>query len=174
MDPFQVLGIPPEFDVDLADLERRHRELSRALHPDRHLDKTPAERRHVLGRAIETNEALRTLKDPVRRAEALLCLRGQDVPEGQEPKASPELLMEMMEQREALSEARATRDKPTVSRLVAAITARQASTLAALSLAFARAEQDGDGASIVPLLGELRYLARFLDEASAVEDDLGA
>ncbi len=67
-DPFDTLGVEPRFDLDLAALERRHRDLSRALHPDRYAGAPAAERRLALGRAIDANEALRVLKDPIRRA----------------------------------------------------------------------------------------------------------
>ena len=32
--PFALLGLEPAFDLDVTALERTHRELSRALHPD--------------------------------------------------------------------------------------------------------------------------------------------
>ena len=35
MDPFATLGIARTFDVNLPALEKTHRELARALHPDR-------------------------------------------------------------------------------------------------------------------------------------------
>ena len=35
MDPFATLGAPRRFDLDLTALEKTHRELSRALHPDK-------------------------------------------------------------------------------------------------------------------------------------------
>ena len=37
VDPFATLGVPRRFDVDLAAVEKTHRELSRALHPDRYV-----------------------------------------------------------------------------------------------------------------------------------------
>ncbi len=43
----------------------------------------------ALGRAIEVNEAFRILKDPVRRAEALLALHGVQSGEGKEPPRRP-------------------------------------------------------------------------------------
>ncbi|MEZ4220922.1 MAG: Fe-S protein assembly co-chaperone HscB [Polyangiaceae bacterium] len=168
-DPFALLGLEPRFDLDMAELGARHRELSRALHPDRHAGKTPAERRHALGKAIEVNEAFRTLKDPVSRAQAVLSSAGQSL-EGQEPKPSPELLMDMMEQREALSEARQQRDAAALERLTARIEARRSEVIAGLTEAFA---QSGDLRSrVVPLLGELRYYARFLEEAGAIADEI--
>ena len=97
VDPFDILGIAPTFDVDLAVLEQRYRDLSRVLHPDKHVGSGPSERRLALGKAVEVNEAWRLLRDPLRRAEALFRRAGVDIREGTEPKADPAFLMEMMD-----------------------------------------------------------------------------
>jgi molecular chaperone HscB len=171
VDPFDTLGIAPAFDLDLAAVEKRYRELARVLHPDRHLGGAPAERRMALGKAVEVNEAWRLLRDPIRRAEALLRRRGVTVEEGKEPKAEPAFLMEMMEQREALSEAKASGDPEAVKRLGNAIYERQKSVTARIATAFAGgAGANGALDQVLSLLGELRYYRRFLDEVSAIED----
>jgi molecular chaperone HscB len=175
-DPFATLGLEPRFHLDRPALEQRHRELSKALHPDRYSGAPAAERRMSLSRAIDVNEAFRVLKDPVRRAEALLQRAGAPVGETSEPKAAPALLMEMMEVREELAEAGRARDLPRVARLGEAMRAREAQILQRLGEAF-----DGAGgeprpasrpAEILPVLGELRYIRRFLDEVSAIEEEL--
>ncbi len=51
LDPFAVLGLPRAFDVDLRSAEKAHRELSRALHPDRYASAGASERREALGKA---------------------------------------------------------------------------------------------------------------------------
>ncbi len=71
-DYFSVLGVPRQFDVDVGALERRYRELTRKLHPDRFARADARARRASLGRSVQLNEAWRALKDPVRRAEYLL------------------------------------------------------------------------------------------------------
>src|SRR5690242_13592019 len=109
-DPFATLGVEARFDLDPRALERRHRDLSRALHPDRYTGAGSAERRIALSRAIDVNEAFRALKDPIRRAEALIRRAGVAVGETAEPRPPPALLMEMMEAREELSEAARARD----------------------------------------------------------------
>jgi molecular chaperone HscB len=170
MDPFATLGIPREFDVDLAVAEKRHRELSRALHPDRFVGTAPSERRAALGKAVEVNEAWRVVRDPIRRAEALLKLSGVSVGEGQEPKADPEFLMEMLELREALAEARQARDLSAVRRMARAIEERAAEVERRLGEGFAQ----GHAAQLVARVGELRFFRRFLEEVSAIEDELAA
>ncbi len=168
-DPFETLGIEPSFDLDLSAVERRHRELSKTLHPDRYVGRPAAERRQALGRAIEVNAAWRALKDPVRRAEALLARHGIPVGETEEPRANPELLMQMMELRESLSEARQQKDLRTVAALAARVGAEEERVRAALSARFSAATADEE---LVRLLGELRYYRRFLEEAAAIEDEL--
>src|SRR5258708_37188915 len=104
MDPFATLGMARGFEIDLGAAERRHRELSRALHPDKFVRAGPSERRAALAKAVEVNEAWRIMRDPIRRAEALLRLGGVEAGEGKEPSPEPDFLMEMLERREALSD----------------------------------------------------------------------
>lgn len=172
-DPFEALGIPAVFDIDVPAVERHVRELSRVLHPDRHVTKTAAERRIALGKAIEVNEAFRVVRDPIRRAEALLRRAGVVVAEGTEPKASPAFLMDVMERREALAEARRGRDLARLERLAGEVRELENSAMKRLSAGFAGMGNDAEKArELVPLLGELRYYRRFFDEVSAIEDEL--
>jgi molecular chaperone HscB len=176
VDPFEILGIAPAFDVDMVALEKRHRDLSRVLHPDKHVTSSPAERRMSLSRAVEVNEAFRLVRDPIRRAEALLQRRGVEVKEGAEPKADPEFLLEMMELREALSAAKAGRDRASIERLSVLVRGKQQKALAKLGAGFAQTSEPGSSSGngtlkeLVPILGELRYYRRFLDEVSAIDE----
>lgn len=167
-DPFATLGVEPRFDLDADALASRHRELSKALHPDRYASAPAAERRMALGRAIEVNEAYRALRDPVRRAEAVARHLGLPVGETSEPKPSPALLMEMMEAREELAEATRSKDASRVVGLGDAMRARERGLTASIARAFASDERD----AVLPLLGELRYVRRFLDEVAAFEETL--
>jgi molecular chaperone HscB len=168
LDPFDTLGLQPSFDIDERRVEQRYRELSRLLHPDKYVGKSAAERRMALGKAVAVNEAIRLLRDPIARALSLLARRGVEANEGGEPKADPGFLMQMMEAREALAEARASRDAPGVKKLAAEVEEKRKQALAGLSRAFAT---ERPGAPALALVGELRYYRRFLDEVSAIEDD---
>ena len=173
MDPFQTFGIEPRFDVDLQSLEQRHRDLSRTLHPDRYSGAPGAERRLALSRAIEVNEAMRVLRDPIRRAEALLQRAGVAVGETSAPKSSSSLLMEMMEAREELGEAHKKKDLARVTGLGQSMKSREQHAITALTETFRAAAGDPEKlAGATAALGELRYVRRFLDEVSAIEEDL--
>lgn len=170
-DPFETLGFEPVFDLDPALLERRHRELSRALHPDRYAGRPASERREALGRAIVVNQAFRALKDPIARAEALLARHGKVVEEKGGQPADPMVLMEVLERREALGDAKRARDLDGVRRLAGDVRERERTTLDAIRRGLGATPPDLELAE--KALGELRYHRRFLDEVSAIEDELG-
>ena len=170
VDPFATLGLPRRYDVDLPAVEKTHRELSRALHPDRFVNAGASERRDALSKAVEVNEAWRIVRDPIRRAEALLELAGAAVGEERASATDPEFLMEMLEQREALAEAKQAKDLARIQEMAKAIEGRSRAVEQVLADGFAR----GEAASLVPRLGELRFYRRFLDEVSAIEDELAA
>ena len=170
-DPFATLGIARRYDLDLRALEKTHRELSRVLHPDRYAGTGASERRHALSFAVEVNDAWRILRDPVRRAEALFRLAGVAVGETNEPKSNAGFLVDIMEQREVLEDAKSAKDRGAVEALAEAIAERARMSEAALADMFARA--DGDRALLeekLGMLGELRFYRRFLEEVSAIED----
>ena len=199
-DAFEIFEFEPRFDLDLADLAARHKEMSLALHPDRFAGRSAAERRTALSKAIEVNEAKRRLSDPVQRAEVLLARLAAPTGEGREPPAAPELLMEMMERREALREAALRRDKGAVERLCQLVKADEERTLFQMKelfrIAFSTATQAtgarsgaevaegaaeaatqspdvaADRKKLLSSLGALRYYRRFFDEAGAALDEL--
>jgi molecular chaperone HscB len=184
MDPFATLGASRRYDLDLAALEKTHRELSRALHPDKFAQTGASERRAALEQAANVNEAWRILRDPIRRAEALFILEGFAIGETNEPTASPAFLMEVMEDREALAEARAAKDLDKVRKLAAGIARRAKVVEEELTKGFAAGAQAvqnpvhqearplrDDLAKLLPVLGELRFYRRFLDEAEAIEEE---
>src|SRR5262249_30286521 len=144
---------------------------SRALHPDRYSGAPAAERRMALSRAIEVNEAWRALKDPIRRAEALFQHIGIPSGETAEPNPSTDLLMEMMQAREELSEAGRRKARAAVHELATKMQFRLDEVLKALTGGLARANGDaGQARKLLHHLGELRYLRRFLDEVAAIEE----
>jgi molecular chaperone HscB len=87
-------------------LERSYREIQSRVHPDRFAHAGEAERRASLQWTTRVNEAYRTLKDPVQRAKHLLELHGVDVAFETNTAMPPDFLMQQLELREALEEAK--------------------------------------------------------------------
>jgi len=168
--PFEVLGVPVLFALDESELEKRHRDLSKALHPDRYAGRPSSERREALSRAISINEAFRKLRDPISRAEALLVQLGREVTETNQPAPPPALLMQVMEQREALLLARRAGDRAGVESIAAHASGRAEEAGERMADAFS--EDPIPVEQVLQLLGELRYLRRLKQEAGAALDEL--
>ncbi len=110
-DYFAFLGLPRKLSVDVVDLDRRLRTLSRQFHPDYYYNATPSERVASLERASYLNDAYRTLRDPGLRVEYLLEIEGVPVRKrsgspGGVPAALLEEVFELNEEIDAIREAR--------------------------------------------------------------------
>jgi len=179
--PFETLGLAPSFALDPAALEQRQRDLNRAVHPDRHAGKSPGARRQALSQTMDVNLAYRTLRDPASRAEALFELLGAGSPRPS-TLSDPALLLDMMEQREALEQARGAQDLERLHAIGKSMAAREQQLHQALERAFApllsgaagARQTDGNEAGLAEarrLLAELRYVRRFAEEIAAFEDE---
>lgn len=104
---FELFQLPVSFQIDPADLAARHRAVIARVHPDQFANKSAVEQRMALQWATFANEAFDTLKSPVNRAQYLLQLHAPELTE-QEARVPlpPAFLMQQMEWREALDEAR--------------------------------------------------------------------
>ena len=105
-DYYQLFGIPRTFNLSLDELQKRFYELSRQLHPDRFMQRPETERQQALDKSSELNDAYRTLKDPIKRAQYLLREEGFDIGEQRSKDVPPELLEEVFELNMALEEMR--------------------------------------------------------------------
>jgi len=108
---FELFGLSVTFDLDVSDLAARYRDLQRRFHPDRFATASEPERRLSLQLTAQINAAFQTLKDPVARARYLLGLQGVDTGEETDTAMDSAFLMEQMELRELLAEARDAADR---------------------------------------------------------------
>ncbi len=158
---FTLLGLPPSFEIDVGELERAYFEKSKELHPDRYASAPASERVAALSRSRALNDAYQTLKKPVARAEYLLAVHGVTI--GDNERLDPTFLMEILELREELAEARAAGRISEVEAKQGAMLARKKAVLAELPALF----RANDLAAIKERLIVLRYLDRYLDECDA-------
>jgi molecular chaperone HscB len=169
-DHFVVLGVARRYDLDLGEVEARYKELSRQVHPDRFAKADPRARRASLQRTVQLNEAWRTLKDPVRRAEYLLAHAGVELGAQEAP---PPLLMEILELREELGEARLAGDEAKVQRMAEAMRRRAGESMGAIGAGL-QAGTPERLQEVARALVALRYYRRFLDEVVAHEETVAA
>lgn len=134
-DPFALLGLDRTFDIDEKELEAAYRGLQRELHPDKFAasggDRVVAAAEEA-SRAV--NLAVGALRDPLKRAEALLGLIGGD--ETGSNATSPALLMEVMELDEE-AEAAASKGVDALTDMHDRLNGRVSTEVSALSAAFA-------------------------------------
>jgi molecular chaperone HscB len=103
---YDFFGLEHRLDLDLKDLEKRFYALSRQYHPDRFTLKRREEQQYALDATSILNDAYRTLRDPLARAEYLLKENGFDIGEQGTKNVPPELLEEVFELNMALEELR--------------------------------------------------------------------
>lgn len=105
-DFFSLFQLPRLFRLNAADLDTRYREIQSQVHPDRFAHAGEAERRLSMQWATRANEAYQTLKRPLERAKYLLHLAGHDIQAESNTAMPADFLMEQMEWREAVAEAK--------------------------------------------------------------------
>ena len=162
---FELLGLTPAYGVDPARLEQRYRELQSRVHPDRFAAAPESERRVAMQWATRANEAYRTLRDPVHRARYLLGLKGFDTGEESNTAMPPDFLMQQMEWREAVAEARVAKDAEALRSLQADLHHHRAEMLRMLARAIDVDSNYDAGCSLVRKLRFLEKLEEEIEEA---------
>jgi molecular chaperone HscB len=158
---YQALGLEPKLALDPDELRRRFYERSRETHPD--LVGSHAAGLGAEDRMAQLNDAFRTLRNPVQRAEYFLSERGiqfsKDVP--------PELLEEVFELNMALEELRSG-DESARGQLDSArekFAGMQAEIDSGLAVLFTRHDAADDPATLNEILASLnrrRYISNLL------------
>ncbi len=105
-DFFSLFELPRAFRLSVSELDSRYRDVQAQVHPDRFAHASEAERRLSMQWATHANEAYSTLKKPLERAKYLLHLAGHDLQAESNTSMPADFLMEQMEWREAVAEAR--------------------------------------------------------------------
>jgi len=99
---YKAFDLDPALNLDAEDLKKRFYERSRQWHPDKFSRASAAEQDKALEMTSTLNDAFRTLRDPVARAEYFLKESGIELSK----EAPPELLEEVFELNMALEELR--------------------------------------------------------------------
>jgi molecular chaperone HscB len=157
--------LPAQFDLDPAVIERAFFDKSKELHPDRFANAPAAERVAALSKTRALNDAYQTLKKPVPRAEYLLERAGVTI--GDNEQLDPTFLMEILELREELAEARVAKRTSEIEKLCGVMKTRRKAAVDSLATLFAK----NDLAAIKEQLIVLRYLDRYLEECDAALDE---
>ena len=106
---FDLFNLPVKFPIDLGALDAAYRDVQGQVHPDRFVNAAAAEKRVAMQWATRANEAYQTLKNPQKRAQYMCELHGIDLKTESNTAMPMAFLMQQMEWREALGDARAAK-----------------------------------------------------------------
>ena len=101
---YSCLGIEQKLALDTVELQKRFYEKSREWHPDRFARAPTTAQQEALEKTALLNDAFRTLRDPLARAEYVLKAHGFDIGEQGTKNVPPELLEEVFELNMALED----------------------------------------------------------------------
>jgi molecular chaperone HscB len=168
-DYYAVLGIPRGLNLSVDDIQQRYYALCRELHPDRFMQKPEAERQRALDMSSALNDAYRTLKDPIKRAQYLLGVEGFDIGEQRSKDVPAELLEEVFELNMALEEMRSGDDsaRPQIEqaeRNFAGMLAASDQELAALFAKYDASQSREVLAEIRNVLNRRKYIQNLVSE----------
>jgi molecular chaperone HscB len=114
---FDLFHLPISFQMDSAALDAAYRDVQREVHPDKFTTASDAEKRLAAQWATRANEAYQTLKSPLNRGRYFLKIHGIETEEESNTAMPLEFLMQQMEWREAVVEARASKDETKLDEL---------------------------------------------------------
>jgi molecular chaperone HscB len=162
---FELFGLPLRYRVDAAALEHAYRALQGDVHPDRHAAAGDAQKRIALQASARVNEAYRTLKDPVARAEYLLHVRGVDATSETDSRLEVAFLTRQLERREAADEAVDNHDAPALAALLEDVDADATQLRTAVEHAL-----DGEDLEVArSRVRELRFLSKLAEDLDAMQ-----
>jgi molecular chaperone HscB len=164
---FELFGVPAQFAQDRAVLDARWKELQREAHPDNFAAQGAAAQRVAMQWSVRINEAYQRLKSPLRRAGYLCELHGAPINAENNTAMPPAFLMQQMEWRESLDDAKTAGDFDEI-----ALQARQ-SMRELLSKIEQTMDVGHDFQAAAQQVRSLMFIERFAAEVDARADQLG-
>lgn len=168
---FELLGMAPAYQIDLTRLEQAYRDIQSQVHPDKFAHLNDVERRLSMQWSTQVNEAYQTLRQPLDRARYLLHLNGFELHEETNTAMSPAFLMQQMEWREAIGEARAARDIAELEHLSGKL---RADVLAQQRQLADLLDSDGNFEKAAGVVRELKFMEKLREEINYALEALDA
>lgn len=164
---FELFGIPMQFAQDRVQLDARWKELQREAHPDKFAAQGAAAQRVAMQWSVRINEAYQRLKNPLKRASYLCELHGAPINAENNTAMPPDFLMQQMEWREALDEAKTVQDLDEIA------SQSKSSGRKQLLKIERTLDVDKDFPAAVQQVRSLMFIERFTSEVDARIDLLG-
>lgn len=171
MDYYSVLGLQPALQLDGIALQKLFYSRSRELHPDRFARSPQDVQQRALEESSLLNDAYRTLREPISRAEYFLKQSGFDIGEQRSKDVPPELLEEVFELNMALEELRSGEEsaRPQLEAAKANFQQLQSGIDRELGQLFAVHDQSPAKENLIPIratLNRRRYIENLLRDVN--------
>ena len=154
---FDLFHLPQRFAIDQKALEQAFHSVQGQAHPDKFAHASDAEKRVAMQWATRANEAYQTLKNPLKRARYLCELHGVDLQTESNTAMAPAFLMQQMEWRETLDDAKAGKDIDALEQLNTELLTEKKAEIARIEALL----DAGDYAGAGKLVRQLMFLDKF-------------
>lgn len=165
---FALFDLPARFDIDPGALDRAYHQVQSQVHPDKFSTASDAEKRVAMQWATRANEAYQTLKSPLKRATYLCEMHGVDLQIESNTAMPRAFLMQQMEWREALDDARTARDIDALTALEGALAGSRRDSVAGIAGLLERGDYPAAGLEVRKLM----FTEKFGDEVAGTFDML--
>jgi len=167
---FELFQMPVMFEIDSQQLDAAYREIQGRVHPDKFVTATDAEKRVAMQWATRANEAYQTLKNPLKRAMYLCEMNGVDLATESNTNMPTAFLMQQIEWREALDEARDTKNQSALEQLENELIQKRGNLLSLVTNHLNAAQYNDAGEQV----RQLMFVEKFGDEVGRVFELLEA
>jgi molecular chaperone HscB len=164
---FEIFGLSPAFSIDRDALDVRWKELQREAHPDRFATADAQAQRQAMQWSVRINEAYQRLKDPLKRAAYLCELNGVPIQAENNTAMPGAFLMQQMQWREELEEARGADE---LERMADDVAQARRDMLQGLART---ADEQGDFAALAQQVRALMFVERFARDVENRLDQQG-
>jgi molecular chaperone HscB len=165
---FDLFGLPVGYEIDAARLDAAYREVQGRVHPDKFVNASDAEKRVAMQWATRANEAYQTLKAPHKRAAYLCELHGAPLQVESNTSMPGAFLMQQMEWREALADARAAKDVDAIEALEEEVKVSRKAQLDKIAVLL----NAQDYVNAAEGVRALMFIDKFIDELESALDSL--
>ena len=157
---FELFQLPVMFEIDAQQLDAAYREIQSRVHPDKFVTATDAEKRVAMQWATRANEAYQTLKSPLKRAMYLCEMNGVDLGTESNTAMPVSFLMQQIEWREALDEARNSKNQAALEQLESELLQSRSHLLSLIAHCLNAAQYNEAGGHV----RQLMFIEKFGDE----------
>ena len=164
---FEIFGIAPAFALDRDALDQRWKDLQREAHPDRFATSDASAQRLAMQWSVRINEAYQRLKDPLKRAAYLCELNGVPIQAENNTAMPAAFLMQQMQWREDLEDARSSE---ALERMADEVSAARRTMLTQLQHT---ADGERNFAALAQQVRALMFVERFASDVENRLDQLG-